>query len=32
METENKDLEILDEGKDDTEEVTACCAGSSARS
>ena len=31
METEENELVILDEGRDDTEELYACCTGGSAR-
>jgi len=31
METENNELVILDAGRDDTEELYACCTGSNAR-
>ena len=31
METEQRELEILDEGRESTEEVNACCSGASGR-
>ena len=31
METDDNELVILDEGRDDTEELYACCPGGSAR-
>ncbi|WP_145020149.1 geopeptide [Geobacter argillaceus] len=31
METETKELEVLDEGRESTEEVNSCCANNTAR-
>jgi len=31
METEQRELEVLDEGREGTEELTCCCNGSSGR-
>ena len=31
MTTENSDLEVLDEGTDNTEEIPTCCIGSTGR-
>jgi len=31
METEQRELEVLDEGRESTEELNACCPGSTAR-
>lgn len=31
METENKELEVLDEGREDADQLTTCCTGSMAR-
>lgn len=31
METEQRELEVLDEGRDNTEELNTCCSGAKAR-
>jgi len=31
MEAEQRELEVLDEGRESTEELNACCSGNSAR-